>query len=80
MIKLIIVKSSVSRPNFTNSTCFTAIETMVSELSCGGWLTDIKVIMHGGGAASSSHTRCTVIPEHSRIDFLVLSCGFLKEA
>ena len=80
LIKLIVVKSIVSRSGRAKSTCFVAIETMVSELRCRRRLTDVKVIMHIAGATSSSHTRCTVISEHGRIDFLVLSCCFLEEA
>ena len=80
LVKLIVVKSTVCRPSRAKSTCFAAVETMVSELSCRRRLTDVKVIMYVAGATSSSHTWCTIIPEHGRVDFLVLSCCFLEEA
>ena len=52
---------------------------MVSELGGGRRLSDIEVIMDVAGATRSSHTRRSVIPEHGRVDFLVLSSSFLEE-
>ena len=56
LIKLIIVKSSISRPSCAKSTRFVTIEAMITQLGCGRRLADIKVIMDVTGAASSSHT------------------------
>ena len=56
LIKLIIVKSSISRPSCVKSTRFVPVEAIVTELGCGRRLADIKVIMDGTGVSGSGHT------------------------